>query len=296
MPFTQALGENKFETIFNISKDGIAILDLESNFLEFNPAYLTMSGFTREELLQQSCIGLTVQKDVARSIAVIQQVIETGYFENFEKTCQLKNGNTIQVCMSLTLLPDQNHILISTKDISKKQQVIDELDRLSKTDHLTQLPNRQHIVSLFNHYLQSLHPSETLYVCFLDLDKFKPINDCHGHAIGDELLKMASVRLQNELKTEEVVARIGGDEFVIIMRAKDQASLLARLSTLLENINKPYILPSIALPLEISCSIGVSQTSQHNNDFSRLLRQADQAMYQAKKLGQAKIQFNSFNK
>ena len=110
--------KEEFETIFNTSKDGIAILDLESKFLDCNQAYLDMTGFSKEELLTKSCIELTVSEEVQKSKDVIQIVKEQGYFENFEKTCLIAYGETLQVNMSLALMPDKKRILISTKNVT----------------------------------------------------------------------------------------------------------------------------------------------------------------------------------
>lgn len=114
--------KKKFETIFNLSKDGVAILDLKSNFLEFNQAYLEMTGYTREELLQQSCIGLTIPEDVERSKEAIRIVHEKGFLKDFEKGCLIKNGKRLTINMSITLMPDKDSILISTKDITEQKK------------------------------------------------------------------------------------------------------------------------------------------------------------------------------
>lgn len=128
------LKEDKFETIFNLSKDGIAILDLESNFLEFNPAYLKMSEFSYEELLSKSCIELFVPEDVSRAKEAISRVIELGYVENFEKTCISKTGKRVKISMGLALLPDLKRILISTKDITLLSERLDDVEKLSRYD------------------------------------------------------------------------------------------------------------------------------------------------------------------
>jgi two-component system, NarL family, sensor histidine kinase EvgS len=117
------LQKNEFETIFRNSKDGIAILDLESNFLTFNDEYLKMTGYKRSELIHKSCIGLTAPEDIDKSKVIIKQVIEKGYVQNFEKTCVVKNNKRVSVNMSLSLMPDKQRILISTKDITQLKQL-----------------------------------------------------------------------------------------------------------------------------------------------------------------------------
>ncbi|MBI3873464.1 MAG: PAS domain S-box protein [Arcobacter sp.] len=110
--------KEEFETVFEFSKDGIAILDLESNFLDFNEAYREMTGFTREELLQKSCNGLTSPEFKEASIKALATAKETGYIENIEKTCIVKDNKRINVNMSASLLPDKQRFLLLTKDIT----------------------------------------------------------------------------------------------------------------------------------------------------------------------------------
>ena len=111
--------KNEFETIFNYSIDGLAIVDLESNFLEFNSAYMKMTGFSREELLKTSCINLTSPKDVERIKEALGSILEKGFIVDFEKTCIVKDNRHLIVNMSMILLPDKKRILLSIKDISQ---------------------------------------------------------------------------------------------------------------------------------------------------------------------------------
>ena len=115
--------KDEFETIFKNSKDGIAILDLESNFLNFNDEYLRMTGFNKEELLTKSCIELTEPEHKKDSKHIISEVIKKGYIQNFEKTCILKDNKKVIVNMSLSLMPDKQRILISTKDVTQLKKL-----------------------------------------------------------------------------------------------------------------------------------------------------------------------------
>ncbi|MCD4756893.1 MAG: PAS domain S-box protein [Arcobacteraceae bacterium] len=108
----------EFETIFNTSKDGIAILDIESNFINFNQAYLEMTGFAREELLTKSCIELTSHEDRQKCIDTLSLILKVGYIENYQKICIVKDDKRIVTNMSISLLPDKNRILVVTKDIT----------------------------------------------------------------------------------------------------------------------------------------------------------------------------------
>ena len=120
---------DEFEAIFKYSKDGIAILDSESNFLDFNDAYLLMTGFTREELLTKSCIGLTVKEDREKSLAAMEEVFKNGFVSNYEKRCIKKDGKEVFVNMTASLLPDKKRVLIITKDVSSLK-LIEEQEKM----------------------------------------------------------------------------------------------------------------------------------------------------------------------
>jgi diguanylate cyclase (GGDEF)-like protein/PAS domain S-box-containing protein len=117
----------EFETIFKTSRDGVAIVDLQTNFLLFNKAYLEMTGFSKEELLSKSCAGTSLPKDKPRVLKAVAKAIKKGYVENFEKTCTVKSGEQVVVNMAIALMPDKQRLLISTKDVTasriKEQQL-----------------------------------------------------------------------------------------------------------------------------------------------------------------------------
>jgi PAS domain S-box-containing protein len=124
--------KDEFETIFRISKDGIAILDLTSHFLEFNDAYLEMTGFTREVLLSKSCIELTVLEDIEKSKNAMKRVAVDGFVRHFEKRCLVRNGKVITISMSLALMPDKQRVLVTTRDITLQKQAEAELIEAKK--------------------------------------------------------------------------------------------------------------------------------------------------------------------
>ncbi len=111
--------KNEFEAIFKYAKDGLALLDLQSNFLDFNEAYLEMTGFTREELLTKSCLELTSPEDLPKAKVIFESILEKNYVTNFEKSCIVKDDKIIRINMSIVLLPEKNMILISAKDITQ---------------------------------------------------------------------------------------------------------------------------------------------------------------------------------
>jgi len=126
----------EYESIFRASKDGIAILDLESNFLDFNDTYLDMTGFSRDELLSKSCVGLSIEEDRQKTVLAIKEAIDIGFVLNFEKSCELKN-RTLTINMSLTLLPDKKRLLMISKDITEKRILEDTIKKTN--EHLQEI-------------------------------------------------------------------------------------------------------------------------------------------------------------
>jgi diguanylate cyclase (GGDEF)-like protein/PAS domain S-box-containing protein len=122
----------ELSTILATSKDGIAILDLQTNFLFTNKSYLTMTGFTKEELLTKSCAGLSAPEDVPRAIKAIEEAIEKGFVENFEKTCIMKDGKRVIVNMAIALMPDKQRLLITTKNVTEAKKIEREVEKYIK--------------------------------------------------------------------------------------------------------------------------------------------------------------------
>ncbi len=125
--------KEEFETIFKLSRDGIAIVDLETNFLDFNDIYMELSGYTREELMQQSCIKLSAPAYVEQARVAVATALEKGYIENFEKMCLRKDGKELIVSMSIALLPDGKRFLVNTKDVSEDYHLREKLKETNET-------------------------------------------------------------------------------------------------------------------------------------------------------------------
>lgn len=122
-----------FETIYNGSKDAIAILDMESNFLAVNPAYIEMTGFSKEELLNTSCLALTLPEDIEPSKVAMQEVLKKGFIKNYEKKCVIKDAKIITINMSMSMLHNPDRILISVRDVTQdkllEQKIIEAKEK-----------------------------------------------------------------------------------------------------------------------------------------------------------------------
>ncbi len=167
---------------------------------------------------------------------------------------------------------------------------------LATHDGLTRLPNRRSMDQALEAALVSAKEDGTsLALAFLDLDNFKLVNDTLGHAAGDDLLKAVAGRIEREIGPDGVVGRIGGDEFVILVKspAIDPPGSMSRFESLRKSVAEP--LPLNGMVLEMSCSMGVATYPQHGSDAATLLAHADAAMYQAKEAGRDSLKLFSFD-
>lgn len=184
-------------------------------------------------------------------------------------------------------------------DVTERRKQLDAIALMAHTDMLTGLPNRAHFNELLEHNLvRATRKNRSLAVLFIDLDKFKAVNDDHGHDVGDLLLIDVAARLKATLRQGDIACRSGGDEFLVLLNDLDspeQAQTVAL--EIAERIRAELVKPIIIsdLTLHISASIGVAIFPTHSIDGSLLLKLADQAMYKAKTCGRNCVQLTGNN-
>ena len=159
-------------------------------------------------------------------------------------------------------------------------------------DPLTGLPNRLFFVDKFERALEAGSARNVLIAVFyIDIDGFKPVNDTHGHAAGDELLKQIADRLRTTVRRADAVARLGGDEFAMIVEGLADVEPIARIgNAVCEALSDPFVLPNVAT-VKIGASVGVAIYPMHGASRDLLLRAADDAMYRAKRAGRNRVEF-----
>ncbi|CAN0000771.1 unnamed protein product [Chrysoparadoxa australica] len=169
-------------------------------------------------------------------------------------------------------------------DITKAKEQQNQLEHQAYHDALTKLPNRILFTKQLEKTIAKAHAKNTFAVCYLDLDNFKPINDNHGHQVGDQLLVLLASRLKNVISKKDMIARFGGDEFAILLNGgKNNKSFATTLDKLIVEIEKPFIVYNETF--NVSASIGYTIYPYDKNAPDILLRHADNAMYHAKTHG-----------
>ncbi|WP_448106962.1 putative bifunctional diguanylate cyclase/phosphodiesterase [Pseudomonas azerbaijanoccidentalis] len=268
--------------------------DLTGRITHVNDQFCAVSGYSREELLGQNHRLLNSGVHSAEFFAGMWRSIALGNVWKGEICNRAKDGSLYWVESTMVPILDEatgrvERYLSIRFDISEKRQLLHSLQWRVGHDVLTGLPNRAFLSDLLDQALEfSRLENIPLAVCMLDLDGFKAVNDGYGHASGDLLLVEVAKRLRGIVRGEDVVARLAGDEFVLVLRyVRDLPELRAALNRVLGAISAPYSLNG--KDIHVFASIGVTLFPHDNEDAETLLRHADQAMYVAKQSGRKRF-------
>ncbi len=284
------------KVVIETAQDGFWMTNAQGFILEANQAYATMSGYSVDELLNMHISQLEANETSQEEVeAHIRKIIAQGS-DQFETRHRHKNGYFVDVEVSVTFIAKLQLFFVFCRNISERKKSEQEIHQLAFYDSLTQLPNRRLLMDRLQlAFAVSERNAQYGAVMFLDLDRFKSLNDTKGHDIGDLLLIEVAKRLQLCVRDVDVVARFGGDEFVVVLEmlgaaiheAANQAELLAE--HIRDALNEPYQLKNHlhhATP-----SIGIVLFKGHHTSMDDLLKHADTAMYQSKNAGRNTIRF-----
>ncbi len=271
--------------------DGVAI--------QINRAYTRITGYTSVEILDNKPLAvLDTEAQAEKYRRILYKVKKTGYWEG-EIVLRRKNGEQFPSWMAVTeVTNDDNGVVgyITTfTDITERKISEERIHKLAYFDLLTGLPNRSLFSDRLDQALQhAIRSKEYVALLFLDLDRFKAINDTMGHSVGDQLLRVASRRLLDSVRREDTVARMGGDEFTVILgglqsrhKAVNAAAHVAH--KVMRELSRPFVLED--KETFIGTSIGISFFPVDAEDPAALLQKADTAMYHAKAMGKNNYQF-----
>lgn len=286
------LGRDRFEHAFFTAVIGMAIVTTDGCFLQVNPALCQLVGYTEDELLRESHQSITHPEDVERENDQIQRLL-TGQIDRFqiEKRYVHREGHEIWVSLSVSLVRNEHgrprYFIAQMVDITDRKLFEQQLVHQAFHDRLTGLPNRGLFMDRLEHALaRRPRADETIAVIFLDLDNFKVINDSLGHRAGDQLLLTMAGRLQTCVREGDTVARLAGDEFTVLLEHitdVNDAILVAQRIT--EQSLTLYTVGD--REVSVTASIGIALPSEENESADDLLRNADIAMYEAKRRGKA---------
>lgn len=285
--------EKRFRATFEQAAVGIALLAPDGHWLQVNGRMCGMFGYTREELMPLSIRDITHPDDYGPDIEQKGRLLR-GEIPSFQlsKRYRRKRGDFVWGHLSVSLVRDADgqpeYLIAVIEDISERKLAEQRAIEAALHDPLTGLPNRTLAFEYGNHLIASAQRARKGgALLFVDIDRFKPINDLHGHETGDKVLQEVARRLKVCTRKEDLVARIGGDEFVILLSQLPAADYrgVAVAQHLLESLGRPLRIG--ALELQVTPSIGISWYPEHGADLDTLIRAADLAMYQAKHAGRS---------
>ena len=284
-----------FARIFDTINEGVAVTDASNNIMLVNPAFSTITGYSATEAIGKNPRILhSGLMDKMFYDKMWQSIKKTGRWQG-EITDRRKNGETYVEWLSISTMKDErgefSHHIAVVSDISERKAAEERMVYIAQHDFLTGLPNR---MMLHDRLTQAIAHAEReqrkVAVMFLDLDRFKAINDTLGHLVGDKLLQLVAGRISSVARTSDTVSRLGGDEFAIMLPYIENTDDIAMIALkLLASIAGPYVVDGNEI--EVTTSIGISVFPEDGIDSESLIAHADAAMYQAKGNGRNNYQF-----
>ncbi|WP_085300547.1 EAL domain-containing protein [Cognaticolwellia mytili] len=279
---------------FEQTRDWVLIFDETFEVGRANKSMSDVFGWTNEELALSKGIPGISRSRIEHYRKLLPVVLKQGYWRG-EELVKAPNGREYHVIINISVSTSIEHqktlfICVYT-DISAQKTAENELRIMANYDHLTGLPNRSLLLDRIEHATASSRRSkEPIALFFIDLDRFKQVNDSLGHECGDLLLKEVSKRLSTSLRADDTLARIGGDEFVALLERFRSANELAGIAQKFINlVQQPFKLNNNVV--SIGASIGISLYPNDADDSEELFRNSDVAMYHAKQLGRNNYQF-----
>ncbi|EGF31041.1 EAL/GGDEF/PAS/PAC-domain containing protein [Oxalobacteraceae bacterium IMCC9480] len=281
--------------VFENSQEGIMIADEHRRVISINRALTDITGYTADEVIgnppQILCSGT---HDKALFQAILESVLKHDHWQG-ELWGRHRDGRGYPLWLSVTAVRDSHHAVLNyigiVTDISDRKASEEQMRHLAEHDFLTGLPNRVLLLDRLQQAIAVAERSRTrLAVLFLDLDRFKNINDSFGHHVGDKLLQTVAERLKKCVRGIDTVSRLGGDEFVIMLVDTGSGEPIAHVAgKILQAIGTPYSIEGCEF--SVTTCIGVSTYPADGTDMDVLIKSADTAMYHAKSKGSNRYQF-----
>ncbi|MBX3603641.1 MAG: EAL domain-containing protein [Piscinibacter sp.] len=285
--------------VFEASGEGIVIIDTERRVMTANAAFCASTGFDLHELIGEPIQPRPGGPGPMALMTELEPALAKRNNWQGEVSVQRRDGSCYPAWLMLSVVREGqqggvSHFIATTIDITDRKRNEERIRFLAQHDVLTELPNR----SLCQERLrlavqQAARRGDRVAVLFIDLDRFKNINDSLGHHIGDGLLRSVAQRLTGSVRAGDTVSRLGGDEFVVVLGSVADANEVAAMveERLVPGIRAPHDIDGAEI--HVSCSVGIALYPDDAGDIDTLMRHADAAMYQAKSLGRDAAQFFS---
>jgi diguanylate cyclase (GGDEF)-like protein/PAS domain S-box-containing protein len=286
--------KDRLELIWNSVADVMFTFDKNENIVSVNKAFEKLLGWKAEDLVKDKSISFIPEDDKEDLRKVIERVKNGETVTSHEVKRITKSGEMIYFLGSFSPLYDQNGDwdggVVAYKNITERKKYEDKLKELALHDPLTGLPNRTYFSQCLKIEMEKANLSKLLLSVFaLDIDHFKEINDTYGHDIGDEVLKEFAKRVKRAIRKNDFLARIGGDEFVILIPELTEKTKIVEIADRIQQcLGDEWIIANEKI--KITSSIGISFYNQFDLEEKTLFKNADLALYEAKKKGRNNYQ------
>ncbi len=282
-------------TVFDTASEGIMVTDADNRIKTVNPAFTRITGYEPEDVIGLNPKVLSSGRHDQAFYRHMWKQVETRGFWSGEIWNRRKDGVVFPEWLSVVVIRDdvgrvKEHVAVFS-DISQRKQDEEQIRRQANYDALTGLPNRSLFFDRLNQAVISARREHWLLaLLFVDLDRFKAVNDSFGHVVGDEMLQEVADRIQGCIREADTVARFGGDEFVVLLHdltEVNDAALVAE--KIIDQFSIPFTL--VGREVFLGASIGITVYPVDTEDPEAMLRHADMAMYRAKEAGRNRYQF-----
>lgn len=286
-----------YATVFTNASEGMTITDAQTHIVAVNPAFCEITGYDESSILGRTPAVLSSGRQDAAFYRTMWSTLERDGLWRGEIWNRKRDGTVYPEWLSISRVRnadgDTTHYIGIFSDISERKEAEARIQHMAHHDPLTNLPNRTLLHDRIEQAIvQARHDNRCAAVIFIDLDRFKLINDTMGHEVGDALLLQVARRCQMTLEDTATVARLGGDEFVIVLPDLEHAPTAAHFGRrLLSAMQTPYILNQHEIT--VTASLGIALYPDDGATASVLMRNADAAMYRAKSEGRNGMQFYS---
>jgi diguanylate cyclase (GGDEF)-like protein/PAS domain S-box-containing protein len=276
----------ELESIFDTVGDALVIINQDYDIIKVNKYYLALNGASEADIIGKKCYEI-FNIDLCHTPRCTLRSILNGA-ERFEKEVESINqkGQRIPCLIVATPLRDKKGetvgVIESIKDITDIKRYEENIKKMAYYDYLTDLPNRLLLEEKAETILKLAKRNKKQFAAMImDLDLFKDVNDTYGHAVGDKLLKSVAHRIKKLLRESDIISRIGGDEFVILLHEiSKEDDAITTASKIRDSLKKPFIIDGNKI--NASVSIGISIFPTHGTELKSLLKSADSAMYDVK--------------
>lgn len=283
-------GETYFQELVQQAADCFYLHDADGQLLDVNQRTCATLGYSRAEMLDMHLSDVVIDLKPQYLHSLFHPAL-AGQSCAFESRHRHRDGSLhhIELRTGPVDLGGSCHLLSLARDITERKLLQSRIEHLAFHDALTDLPNRAMFSRHLEHALvQAIRYRKRLALLFIDLDRFKEVNDSLGHDAGDSLLRHVARRLTGTLRRGDLVARLGGDEFVVVLEeitGMDQVAQVARQVS--AAVEKPFLLAGRSA--SVGASIGISMYPENGNNATALLRHADAEMYRAKRGGRNSV-------